>query len=95
MAGTSHKTPDDNFTSYSGAKKAVEDDVDALRSDIANLASSVSKLANETFGGAVGNAQATAEAKLGDLESAIRKNPTQSAAIAAGLGFVLGLLLTR
>ncbi len=95
MAGTNYKSQDDSSASFSGAKKAVEDDVDSLRSDIANLASSVSKLASEKVGSAVGDAQAAAEQKLGDLESVIRKNPTQSAMIAAGVGFLFGLILSR
>jgi ElaB/YqjD/DUF883 family membrane-anchored ribosome-binding protein len=33
--------------------------------------------------------------KVGDLEATIRRNPTQSALIAAGVGFVLGLILSR
>lgn len=82
-------------TLQGGAKKSVGDDVDALRSDIASLASSVGKLAAETVGGTVGDVQAKAGEKLGDLESAIRRNPTQSAMVAVGVGFLFGLLLTR
>ena len=57
MAATS-QDPHVN-SSYSGPAKEVKDDVDALRSDIASLASSVSKLASEKVGGAAGEAQAT------------------------------------
>ena len=33
--------------------------------------------------------------KLGDVEAAIRRNPSQAAMIAAGIGFVVGLILSR
>jgi ElaB/YqjD/DUF883 family membrane-anchored ribosome-binding protein len=39
--------------------------------------------------------QDKAKETLGDIEVAIRRNPTQGALIAAGVGFVVGLLLTR
>jgi ElaB/YqjD/DUF883 family membrane-anchored ribosome-binding protein len=73
----------------------VKDDVDAIRRDIASLADTVSKLATEKFGTATHDMQASAEQKLGSLEAAIRKSPTQSAMIAVGVGFLFGLILTR
>ncbi len=69
--------------------------VETLKSDISNLASTVQKLASEQFGAAAGQVQDQAVEKVNDLESAIRRNPTQSAAVAAGVGFLVGLLLTR
>ena len=78
-----------------GPVREVRDDIDALRSDIASLANSVSKLAGEKLGSAVGDAQAVAGEKLGDIETAIRRNPTQAAMIAVGVGFLVGLVLTR
>jgi ElaB/YqjD/DUF883 family membrane-anchored ribosome-binding protein len=95
MATQSSMTQNNPSASQSGAKKSVSDDVDALRSDIASLASSVSKLASETVGSTVGEAQVKAGEKLGDLETSIRRNPTQSAMIAVGIGFLFGLILTR
>ena len=80
--------------SSSSAKVAsdqVGDDLHNLRQDIGNLAETVRKLAGDKVGTAVQDAQA----KYGDLESAIRRSPTQSAMIAAAMGFVFGLLLTR
>ena len=82
-------------TSTGGTKKSVSEDIDTLRSDMANLASSVGKLATETVGTTVEDAQAKAGEKLGDIEAAIRRNPTQSALIAVGIGFLFGLILTR
>jgi ElaB/YqjD/DUF883 family membrane-anchored ribosome-binding protein len=82
-------------SSNGGSAKNVGDDIDALRSDIASLANSVSKLASEKFGAAASDVQAVAGERLGDIEGAIRRNPTQSAMIAVGVGFLVGLILTR
>ncbi len=95
MAATSQDPQANRSTSYGGHEKEVKDDVEALRSDIASLANSVSKLASEKVGSAAGDAQSMAKEKLGDIESAIRQNPTQSALIAVGVGFLIGLVLTR
>ena len=73
MAATNQGSQEARPTPYGGPAKEVRDEVDVLRSDIASLANSVSKLASEKLGTAVGDAQATAEAKLGDLEQAIRR----------------------
>ena len=95
MAAPSQGTQDTRSTSYGGAKQSVADDVDALRSDIASLANSVKKLATEKFGATASEALHQGEQKIGEFESAIRRNPTQSALIAVGIGFVVGLILTR
>ena len=71
------------------------DSYDALKGDIANLADSVKKLATEHMGSAVEGAQDQVKQRLGDIESSIRKNPTQAALIAAGVGFLVGLVVTR
>ena len=82
-------------SSNGGAAKTVGDDIDALRSDIASLANSVSKLAGEKLGSAASDMQAVTGERLGDIETAIRRNPTQAAMIAVGVGFLAGLILTR
>ena len=66
----------------------VSDDFAALREDIANLASSVKSMATEQFGSSVEEVQQS-------LEARIRRNPTQSVLIAAGIGAVFALILTR
>ena len=71
------------------------DSYDALKGDIANLADSVKRLATEHMGSAVEGAQDQAKQRLGDIEKSIRKNPTQAALIAAGVGFLVGLVVTR
>lgn len=81
--------------SSNASSKAVKDDVDTLRSDIASLAASVSQLATDKVGTATEDAKSMAKDKLNDVESAIRKNPTQAALIAVGVGFAIGLLLSR
>jgi ElaB/YqjD/DUF883 family membrane-anchored ribosome-binding protein len=98
MATTGTGTPAYGSTSAmpggTGAHE-VKDDVDAIRRDITSLADTVSKLATEKFSTATHDVQAGAEQKLGSLEAAIRKSPTQSAMIAVGVGFLFGLVLTR
>ena len=71
------------------------DSYEALKGDIASLTDSVKKLATEHLGSAVEGAQDQVKQKLGDMESSIRKNPTQAALIAAGVGFLVGLVITR
>jgi ElaB/YqjD/DUF883 family membrane-anchored ribosome-binding protein len=71
-----------------GSANEVQDNAAALRTDIANLAESVKRLATEQV-------QDKAKETLGDVEAAIRRNPTQGALIAAGVGFVVGLIITR
>ena len=73
----------------------VGDNVAALRADIADLADSVKRLAAEQIGTSVEDVQDKAMEKLGDVEAAIRRNPSQAAMIAAGIGFVVGLILSR
>lgn len=77
------------------AASDVSDSIAALRADIAALADSVKRLAAEQIGTSAEDVQDKAADKLGDIEAAIRRNPTQAALIAAGLGFVVGLILSR
>ncbi len=95
MATTNQDYQAARSASNGGTTKDVKDDIDALRSDIASLANSVSKLASEKLGTVVSDAEAMAGQKLGDVETMIRTNPTQSALIAVGIGFLVGLVLTR
>lgn len=77
------------------ARREVKDNYEAIRADIAELASSVKKLAGSEFGGAIEDAQEGAQMRLGQLERSIREKPTQAALIAAGVGFLVGLLIVR
>jgi ElaB/YqjD/DUF883 family membrane-anchored ribosome-binding protein len=83
------------FASVKSAANDVSDNVTALREDIASLATSVKRLAAEQLGTSVEDVQEKAMEKVGDLETAIRRNPSQSALIAAGVGLVVGLVLAR
>lgn len=90
--GSAHSTGPDATKS---AANDVSDNVTALREDVANLAASVKRLAAEQIGTSVEDVQDKAMEKVGDLENAIRRNPTQSALIAAGVGLVVGFILSR
>ncbi len=77
------------------ASSDASDSYEAMKGDIANLTESVRKLASEQMGSAVDGAQEQVKQKLGAMESHIRKNPTQAALIAAGIGFIVGLVMIR
>ena len=95
MTFTSRPHASDQGASVKSAASDVGDNVTALREDIASLAELVKRLATEQLGSSVEDMQDKAMEKIGDVEASIRRNPTQSALIAAGIGFVLGLILTR
>jgi ElaB/YqjD/DUF883 family membrane-anchored ribosome-binding protein len=77
------------------AQQDVKDNVSSLKKDVADLASSVRNLADAELGNVATSAQDAAQRGLGEVESRIRKNPTQAALVAAGVGFVVGLILAR
>lgn len=77
------------------AQHDLKENLSALKSDVANLTSSVKRLADAEFGSAASQVQEKAQERLGDLEASIRKNPTQAALIAAGAGFLIGLIIAR
>ena len=79
----------------STAASDIGDNVQALRQDIASLADSVKRLAAEQVGTSVEDVQDKAKEKISDIEASIRRNPSQAAMIAAGIGFVFGLILSR
>lgn len=74
---------------------SATDSYEQIKSDIGSLTESVKKLATDQMGSAVGGAQDQMKQKLGDVESMIRKNPTQAALVAAGVGFLVGLVMSR
>lgn len=91
---STNRAPDSGTSSRSAASD-VGDNVQALREDISSLAESVKRLASEQLGSSVEDLQDKAKEKVGDVEAAIRRNPSQAALIAAGVGFVFGLILSR
>ena len=89
------RAPDPSSAGGRTAASDVGDNVAALREDIASLADSVKRLAAEQLGASVEDVQDKAKEKISDMEAAIRRNPSQAALIAAGIGFVFGLILSR
>lgn len=65
--------------------------IDAIRADMQNLTSTVSRIANTQMGRAQDKAMETAQ----DAQEAIKRNPLQAVAIAAGLGFLFGVFTRR
>ncbi len=65
--------------------------VDAIRADLQNLTSTVGRIANKQISRAQDKAIETAS----EAEEAIRRNPLQAVAIAAGLGFLFGVFTRR
>ena len=87
--------PNYSSGSTSSSASSAQDSYENLKSDISSLAETVKKLASDQMGSVVAGAQDQVQEKLGNVESMVRKNPTQSAMVAAGIGFVVGLILSR
>ncbi len=71
--------------------EALADQINAIRADMQNLTSTVSRIANTQINRAQGKAKDAAQ----DAEDAIKRNPLQAVAIAAGLGFLFGVFTRR
>ena len=65
--------------------------IDAIRAEIQSLTSTVSRVANKQINRAQDKAMETAQ----EAEEAIRRNPLAAVGIAAGLGFLFGVLTRR
>lgn len=83
-----------------GAKRAgasardaddLANQVDAIRTELQNLTSTVGRIAGKQINRAQDKAMETAY----EAEEAIRRNPLQAVAIAAGLGFLFGVFTRR
>ena len=94
MANANYTTRDSQSTS-TRLPPDPTDSYEALKSDLSQLGESVKKLVSENMGSAVSGAQQQFEQQLGGVEQSVRKNPIQAAAIAAGVGFLVGLVITR
>jgi hypothetical protein len=68
----------------SSAATDISTELTALRADVVGLAESVKRLVGEA-----------PDLAVEGMENAIRRNPTQAALIAGGIGFALSLVLTR
>ena len=91
MEATAYNTQD----KARNAANDVSEDFTALRDDVARLAESVRKLAADELGASVEDLQMKAGEQITIAERAIRRNPTQAAMIAAGVGFLVGLIMIR
>lgn len=65
--------------------------IEAIRADLQNLTSTVSRIAGKQ----VNRVQDKAIATATEAEEAIRRNPLQAVAIAVGLGFLFGVFTRR
>ena len=77
--------------SVSRDTEELADQIDAIRSDIQSLTSTVSRMANKQINRAQDKAVETAN----QAEEAIRQNPLSAVAIAVGLGFLFGVFTRR
>ena len=77
----------------SGTRDAddLANQIDAIRADVQNLTSTVGRIANKQLNRAQDKAMETAY----EAEEAIKRNPLQAVAIAAGLGFLFGVFTRR
>jgi ElaB/YqjD/DUF883 family membrane-anchored ribosome-binding protein len=69
----------------------LADQIEAIRTDIQSLTSTVGRIANKQLG----RAQDTAVEAARNAEDAIRQNPVSAVAIAVGLGFLFGVFTRR
>jgi uncharacterized protein YjbJ (UPF0337 family) len=74
-----------------GDTDELADQIEAIRTDIQSLTSTVGRIANKQLG----RAQDTAMDAARNAEDAIRQNPVSAVAIAAGLGFLFGVFTRR
>lgn len=90
----SQKTMDEKTKGANG-HKSVAEQIELLKNDLSGLAQEVTGLTKEKIGGAVADVQNVAAEKVDDMTESIRRQPMQATAIAIGIGFVFGLLLSR
>lgn len=84
------KTATSAGATQSEADELVEH-IASIREEIEGLKTTVTNIANRQMGRAQDKAKETAY----EAEEAIRKNPLQAVAIAAGLGFLFGIFTRR
>jgi ElaB/YqjD/DUF883 family membrane-anchored ribosome-binding protein len=78
-------------SSTSSNNEELREQLETLKTDFANLSDTVRKQASR----GIEDAQEYAADKVEDLEAHIRRNPIQATAIAAGIGFLIGAILSR
>jgi ElaB/YqjD/DUF883 family membrane-anchored ribosome-binding protein len=70
---------------------SVDHEIETLKSDVAELVAAVANVAKTGFA----DAQSAAVGKTNELAHSIKHNPMQATLISIGIGFVVGLLITR
>jgi ElaB/YqjD/DUF883 family membrane-anchored ribosome-binding protein len=78
-------------TTKDAGNEELREQLETLRADLSALSDTVQRQAKQR----IGDAQDMAAEKFDDLEAQIRRKPLTSAAIAAGVGFLLGAILSR
>ncbi len=81
---------DINATTDYAAEKG-QSDIEELRRQVKDLTEKYGTMAQNTFH----DVKQTVRQNMGDLEQQIRSKPVQATLIAAGVGFLIGALLTR
>jgi ElaB/YqjD/DUF883 family membrane-anchored ribosome-binding protein len=72
-----------------------EANLETLKSELSEIASTIKQMALEQVETRTEDIKQSAVTTANDVEAYIRKNPTQAAIAAAGVGFLVGLILTR
>jgi ElaB/YqjD/DUF883 family membrane-anchored ribosome-binding protein len=78
-------------TTANSSNEDVRDQLNVLRKDLSDLAETVKQQAKSRLS----EAEDQARQKVGELEEQIREKPIQATMIAAGVGFLLGAILSR
>lgn len=76
----------------------LRDDLHQLKKDLAGLRGDVEGLAGDaaaTGGHQIENLQAVVNGALAEVEASVKRNPLNALAIAAGVGFLYGILTRR
>ena len=73
------------------AAGAAEREIEELRRQVKDLTDKYGSVAQHTFA----DVKETVRQNMGDVEKQIREKPVQATLIAAGIGFLIGALITR
>jgi len=73
------------------AAGAAEREIEELRRQVKELTDKYGSVAQHTFA----DVKETVRQNMGDVEKQIREKPVQATLIAAGIGFLIGALITR
>ena len=75
--------------------QSTQDEISNAAASAANKAGDTAKMVGREMSDAVGHAADVAHNQLDSMTAYVRKNPLQSTAIAAGVGFVFALIARR